>query len=360
MNIALLSNASSIHTIRWANGLVSRNIEVHLISIHPFTQDLDMRVNQHYLPIKAPWGYVTSVLPLKKLLRTIKPDLLNVHYATGYGLLARLSGYRPLLLSVWGSDVYGFPVTTPMHRWLLKGNLRFATAIASTSHAMACKTYETFLHPHIFITPFGIDDILFSPKPHAKEDDVLIVGTVKALKFVYGIDTLIEAFALAVAKLNGVVSVRLEITGCGPELVDLQSLAMELGVEDKVVFHGAVNHAQVPEILNRLDVYVALSRFESFGVAILEASACEKPVVVSDAEGPAEVTIEGVTGYIVPKNNPEAAAEKLVTLLKSSKIRTQLGKAGRQQVLSNYSWDKSLDIMIDAYTKTIEIGSVLE
>ena len=357
MKIALLSNASSIHTIRWANGLVARDIEVHLVSIHPFAQDLDQRVYQHYLPNNAPWGYVTAAMPLKKLLHAIKPDLLNAHYATGYGLLARLTGYRPLLLSVWGSDVFAFPDKSPIHRWLLKGNLRSATAVASTGHAMARRIAAIFSHPHIFITPFGVEDILFSPQPQAKSDDVLVVGSVKSLKSIYGIDTLIEAFALTVAKLSA-HNVRLEITGSGPELAALQKLAMKLGVEDKVVFRGAVKHAQVPQVLSALDVYVALSRSESFGVAILEASACERPVVVSDAEGPVEVTVEGVTGFIVPKDNPEAASEKLVTLLTSPELRARLGKAGRLHVLRNYSWEKSLHIMVDAYTKTIIIGSV--
>jgi len=280
--------------------------------------------------------------------------LLNVHYATGYGLLGRLSGYKPLCLSVWGTDVYDFPAKSPLHRWLLKGNLRFANTIASTSYSMARKTAETYSHPNIFITPFGIDEILFSPKPSERESDVLVLGTVKTLKFAYGIDTLIKAFAIAADKLNGIIRVTLEITGDGPELVDLQSLAVRLGVADNIIFHGAINHAQVPEMLNRLDVYVVLSRLESFGVAILEASACEKPVLVSDAEGPAEVVIDGVTGFIVPKNDPEIAAEKMVTLLKNSELRSRLGKAGRQHVMDHYTWDKALDIMIDTYKKTIE------
>ena len=70
-----------------------------------------------------------------------------------------------------------------------------------------------------------------------------------------------------------------------------------------------------------------------------------------------EVTIEGETGYIVPKDNPQAAAEKLVILLKDGALRRRMGKAGRQHVLDHYTCDKSVDNMLDAYVRTIQKGS---
>src|SRR5699024_6142017 len=98
-----------VHTMRWVNGLAARGIEVHLATVHEPTFEYDARVVVHRLFPRAPFGYVLSVASLRRLIRRVAPDLLNVHYATGYGLLARLSGFRPTLLSVWGSDVYCFP-----------------------------------------------------------------------------------------------------------------------------------------------------------------------------------------------------------------------------------------------------------
>jgi glycosyltransferase involved in cell wall biosynthesis len=107
-------------------------------------------------------------------------------------------------------------------------------------------------------------------------------------------------------------------------------------------------------VLNRLDIYCAFSRFESFGVAILEASACEKPVIVSDADGLAEVTLDGQTGLVVPKEDIDASANAMVKLIQDVQLRQQMGKAGRQHVLENYTWDKSLDLMLDAYKETMD------
>lgn len=355
MKVVLLSSANSIHTQRWANALVSRGVEVYLLSIHRALDGFDDRVNVHLLPITAPWGYISSSVALKKILARIQPDIVNVHYASGYGFLARLVGFKPTLLSVWGSDVYDFPEKSFFHRWLLKGNLKSATAIASTSHCMAKKTAETFQHKQVFITPFGIDEAIFFPKTLEHDNSTIVIGTVKTLKHVYGIDTLIKAFALVVQQYLGSHNLVLEITGGGPDMVALKNLAKSLGISEIVMFRGTVPHHQVVEHLNRLDIYVALSRYESFGVAILEASACEKPVVVSDADGPAEVTLDGQTGFVVPKENPQKATEAILKLVYDKKLRREMGKHGRMHALENYTWEKSLATMVDVYKKVINL-----
>lgn len=336
---------------------MSRGIKVFLISAHDAEYELDKRVHLHILNNKAPLGYIYNFIEVKALLKKIQPDLMNAHYATGYGLLARLSGFQPMLLSVWGSDVYDFPKKSIFHRWFLKGNLKSATGIGSTSHCMAKKTMETYRHRHVFITPFGIDEENFYLKETAREKTKIVIGTIKTLSLGYGVDILIHAFALLVNSYVNSHQLVLEITGGGPEMDKLRTLAKRLDIDRQVVFHGKVGHERVPELLNRLDIYVALSRYdsESFGVAILEASACEKPVVVSDADGPAEVTIDGETGFVVPHENAKAAADAILVLIKDEALRLKMGLAGRSHVLEYYTWDKSLDKMIEAYKNIINM-----
>jgi glycosyltransferase involved in cell wall biosynthesis len=274
-------------------------------------------------------------------------------------MLARLAGCQPNLLSVWGSDVYDFPVKSLLHRWLLKRNLEASTAIASTSRCMARETAKTYTHEHVFITPFGVDETIFKPAPKSVQlENKLVIGTVKTLKAKYGIDTLIEAFAIAWQKAGKPENLVLEITGDGPDRAQLEALTLQYGISDRVIFHGAVSHEDVPKMLNRLDIYVALSRLdsESFGVAILEASACELPVIVSDADGPAEVVVGGVTGDIVPKESPEEAALAMCRLITDPDKRLKMGIAGRDHVLKHYTWKHSVSLMLDAYNQTTAIG----
>lgn len=353
MKVALLAGANAIHTIRWANGLVHVGIDVHLISAHHLGHELDSRVVLHSLPYGAGFGYFTNTIALKQLLDEIGPDILNAHYASGYGTLARLAGFSPYLLSVWGSDVYDFPEKSPIHHWLIAGNLRAADAVASTSECMLRRTRRVAGDVPAYVTPFGVDESLFCPGEKQFRGNEFVIGTVKTLAPKYGVDTLIDAFAIVWRTLGKPANLYLEVTGDGPQCRALELKVTELGVADQVRFFGRVTHDSVPDMLRRLDVYVALSREESFGVAILEASACGLPVVVSDADGPAEVVLDGETGVIVPRDRPDLAAKALMQLFNDSGLRERMGQAGRQHVLVNYTWHDSVRRMVDAYKDLI-------
>jgi glycosyltransferase involved in cell wall biosynthesis len=96
---------------------------------------------------------------------------------------------------------------------------------------------------------------------------------------------------------------------------------------------------------------VALSREESFGVALVEAMACGKPAVVSNASGFQEVAVSGITALVVPKNEPGKAADAILHLLNNLELRKQMGDAARQRVLENYDWEKNLDTVESLYDK---------
>lgn len=359
--VLLVGAAHSIHTARWANGLVSRGIDVHLATIHPLgVQEFDERVTIHKLPAAKGAGYVLAAPALRRLIERLRPDIINTHYATGYGTLttaALPADQTPYTLSVWGADVYDVPTKSPAHERVVRANLARATTICSTSKAMAEQTRKWVSGKKIFLTPFGINMPDFPLKDLSvvpPDDEVVRIGTVKTLHPKYGVDTLIEAFALVhIAAKN----THLDIYGAGPQSEELEQLAYRLGISDNVTFHGSIPHSDVPAAMRALDVYVALSRLdsESFGVAILEASASGVPVVVSDASGPAEVTENDVTGFIVPRENPQAAADAIVKLAMDPNLRRRMGAAGRQHVEDNYTWEHSLDTMIDVYRQTIAL-----
>tara|TARA_Y100000758_G_scaffold276990_2_gene222129 strand:- start:237 stop:1337 length:1101 start_codon:yes stop_codon:yes gene_type:complete len=361
VRIALLSGASSIHTIRWANGLSEAGQEVHVISQHPCIEPFASGVKVHLFPFRGVAGYFTMVPAVRRLLRQIQPDIVNAHYASGYGTTARLVAVRPTLLSVWGSDVYDFPYKSFLHKWLVQKNIMAADAVASTSHSMSEQT--RCLAPQvgdIAITPFGVEMNAYSRvEPVLPFNDQLIIGTVKTMADIYGIDILIEAFSLLLKNLENdapelAKKTRLRLVGGGPQTEQLQQLAENLGVGPKVDFVGRVSHANVPSELAKLDIYVALSRIESFGVAIIEAGAARRPVVVSDVGGLPEVVINGTTGLVVPRDNPQAAANAIEKLVLNPQLRRQMGEAGRQHVQEKYSWGACIGTMLNVFENTVQ------
>ncbi len=133
----------------------------------------------------------------------------------------------------------------------------------------------------------------------------------------------------------------------------LKDLSVKKGLSDKVKFTGRVKAEEVPVYQNMLDVYVTLSDSESFGVAAIEASACAKPVVVSNASGFTEVIEDNVTGIIVPKGDTNAAANAIEKIILDKALATSLGTEGRKRVERLYNWEANLKDTVNLYNTII-------
>ncbi len=360
MKIALLALRNSIHTARWANSLAGRGHEVHLISMQPQKADIFIRpeVVQHDLSVPAPIGYFVNAWQVRRLLSRLQPNLLHAHFASGYGTLGRLSGFRPLIISAWGSDVFKFPYESALNRRILVDNLSAAARITSSSQVMADEVVKLDgrLKDRLTVIPFGIDIDRFCPQPEKRDPRYFTIGTVKTLSRIYGIDILIRAFSELCSRMEkrqgwqGKVPRLVIIGGTPPKAEDdqtaeLRQLCARLGVQDKVTFTGYVDHREVPEWLNTFDIFATLSRSDSFGVAVLEASACGLPVVVSNIGGLPEVVKEAHTGFVVPCEDVEGSVAALEKLAIDATLREQMGQAGRKHVIQSYNWEDCVTAM---------------
>ena len=151
MKILILSNADSVHTKRWVKSLIDKNIDVVLYSIIPGTDDFYEKNNvKHYFfdlftyrkkgilsVFKKYHRHFKAVSDLKRVINKEKPDILNAHYATSFGLVAALSNFHPFVISVWGSDVYQFPNQSFMNRKMFQFIMKKADKICSTSSIMS-------------------------------------------------------------------------------------------------------------------------------------------------------------------------------------------------------------------------------
>lgn len=350
MKIMFIGAATSNHTKRWVNSLVEKNHEVLLISRADQIDDkkeISKKVKIKYLKFGGGLGYYLNVVELKKIIRDFKPDVVNAHYATGYGTLARLAKARPLLISCWGSDIYKYPKKNKFNKYLLKKNLMYADGVASTSIAMA-KEAEKFLNlkeNSIFITPFGVDTNIFFP--NRDEHERLRIGIVKYLEPIYDIELLIKAFSIVYSSRKE--KPILEIIGDGSLKSELIKLTEDLKIKDAVIFRGIIPNKEVPKYINSMDIFVNCSLQESFGVALVEAMSCEVPVVATDTEGFSEIVNNGVDGIILKDRKPETMAEALNLLLDNETLRKQMGKNGRKKVLELYNWDKNVETMENLY-----------
>ena len=373
MRVLLLSAPGSSHTQKWAKSLAEQGIEICIFGLSACDQSIYQNypgiqvrtLNFNNSIIRANIGsfsklrYLSALSDLKKTITQFKPDILHAHFATSYGLLGSLGNFHPFVLYVWGSDIYEFPRKSSLHRSLIKFNLKQADKILSTSRAMAVEIWK-YTSKNVDVTPFGVNLEIFRPRQVESlfDKDDIVVGTVKALEKIYGIEYLIMAFKV-LRENQPNLPLKLLLVGSGSQGGYLKRLVSNLNLERVTVFTGRVEHDQVPIYHNMLTIFVALSESESFGVAVIEASASEKPVVVSDVGGLPEVVEHGVTGFIVPARNPERAAEALEKLILNEALRQRMGQAGRDRVKRLYDWSVNVEQMLNIYTNTISQTSVI-
>jgi L-malate glycosyltransferase len=360
--LLILAPADNPHTIRWVNYLSKLGYEIILFTLGSFSKSnyiennvviysLEQQINKQGSFISKV-KYIKALPMLKGLVTKYNPDIVHAHYATSYGVLGALLKFKPFILSVWGSDVYLFPKKSIIHKLLLKYSLSKANLILSTSYDMKRETLK-YTKKNIKVIPFGIDLTIFKNKKSKGilSDSIrgsLVIGTVKSLEKVYGIEYLIKGFNI-VLKQNK--SLKLVIVGRGDEELHLKTLVKELNIEDNVIFTGYIDPVDVYKYHNIMDIEVFMSESESFGVSVIEASACENPVIVSNVGGLPEVVKENLTGYIVESKNYIQLSEQMQRLIDDTELRENMGKNGRKMVEKDYNLMDNISEMSNIYKK---------
>ena len=360
LKILLLSDSSSEHTEKWALGLAQRGLQIGLFSFNKASYKWFSNIQNINLlhetnetvnaeKTKTKFKYIKYVNELKKAILEFKPDILHAHYATSYGLIGALTGFHPYIVSVWGEDVYKFPNASVLHKILLKYNLKKADEILSTSDIMRNETRK-YTHKDIMITPFGVDTKVFCKKTVSKNKDTIYIGTIKAIEDKYGIKYIIEA-AKILRERNPNQKYKFLLIGPGTKIEYYKKLIKTQKLEDVIDIPGRIPFAEVSAYHNLLDIFlnVSVDDSESFGVAVVEAMACETPVIVSNVGGLTEVVEHGEFGTIIKKESALEIANAIDKIISEKENTKKIVIKAREHVLKKYDFNVCLDKMIHIY-----------
>ena len=160
-----------------------------------------------------------------------------------------------------------------------------------------------------------------------------------------GIDTVLRALPRIAADVPDVVYA---VVGTGPDRRRLERIANDEAVTGRVRFLGHVDDADLCACLSAPDVFVMPARsdppdVEGFGIVFLEAGACGRPVVGAAAGGVPDAIVPGVTGELVPPDDPAALAAVLVYLLRDPEYADRLGEGGRRRATTELTWDHAAE-----------------
>jgi glycosyltransferase involved in cell wall biosynthesis len=258
--------------------------------------------------------------------------VLHAIWADETGVTAEIAGRLigvPAVVSVAGGELSTLPgyglQGGRLSRWLVRWALIHADCVTVPCNYVARLIEQQRLEARrCEVVPLGVDTTLFKPSDRPRIDNRLLA--VGSLSHVKGHDRLIQALAQ-------LPDLSLDIVGDGPLRSELEQLAQSLGIANRVTFHGAVEHDQLPQFYQRAALHVLSSRHEAFGMVVIEAAACGLPTV-----GFALGVVPDFAGAVaVKRDDVEALAVTIRDVMSDPARRDALAIAARSEVEARYS-----------------------
>ena len=348
--------------------LAKRGHNVHFISssLPSRLTELSDRIHFHevammYYPLfeHQPYGLALAT-KLATVARAEDLDLLHVHYAIPHSISAILAResikserYLPVITTLHGTDIT-LVGADRSYLPITKYGLQASDGVTAVSKFLKKATIETFDYDEIevipnFICPTHYQNDLESPwqKKFSPNNEAILVHVSNFRPVKRPLDC-IEI--LAKIREKGVPA-KLLMVGDGPELSACEYKADQFGIKDHVSFLG--KRANISDYLAIADLFLLPSASESFGLAALEAQACEVPVIGALVGGVPEVISDNETGFLSDVGDTEKMSKDVVKLINDEEMRIAFGKRARELAVSRYSTTEIIPKYINFYEKVL-------
>lgn len=285
---------------------------------------------------------ISASLWTSSLIRRFKPDATLAFFGVPSGavsLFIKLILKIPYIVSLRGGDVPGFrPYDFGRYHKLiaplLRAIWRHASAIVANSNGLRDLALTFDARFAIPVIPNGVDLDLYK----TDERDWAVPRILSVGRMVHQ-----KGFDIAMRALAGLQELEWEwhLAGDGPQLDALKSLAKELGIAERVTFHGWQSRAQLIGQYQRSNLFLFPSRHEGMPNAVLEAMASGLPVIASRIAGNEELVLNDKTGLLVETEKVDELRHALHKLLGNASLRQEMGRAARLRVEEHYSWENT-------------------
>ena len=313
-----------------------------------------------FFNLLVPFFLLGEFWALVKLTKKIKPDIIHAHWILPQGFIAALAKKItgvPFVVTTHGGDIYGLQgrFATTLKRYALHKAAHVTVVSKDIQQTIKKKFGENILTE---VISMGVDSQLFNPD---KKDDqlrrkygitgpfLLFVGRLTEKK---GVRYLIEAM---VSVLKNFPETKLMLIGTGELHQELSRLVVSLGLQENVIFTGAIPNNELPKYFATADIFIGPSiqaeggDTEGFGLTFVEAGMSGCFVVASDVGGISDIIEDGKTGFLVREKDPDAIADTLCNILKQIDTLSYIKTAARQKMIAQFDWQ----VITDRYKKVL-------
>ena len=348
-----------------AEAQAARGHDVSVLVAHPEQRTVVETVNGVRLIEAARWGTVASTPISPALFRwtaRLDTDITHLHFPHPPGEVAQLLfGRARRTVITYHSDIVRQRALRVVYRPLLWRVLKHADRLIATSPSYVdTSPYLSRFRKKCVVVPLGANLDRFDQvdpariealrqrflPPSPGQPTLVFVGR---LRYYKGLDDLIRA-------MPQIPKARLLVVGNGPMRSEWEQLTHDTAVDDRVIFAGEVNDADLPACYKLGDAFVlpANARAEAFGTVIVEAMAAGLPVVCTEVgTGTSWVNQHGVTGFVVPSRDPEALAQAANQLLSDPARRLAMAQAAHQRAHTEFSQAAMIERIEQVYDQVL-------
>lgn len=364
MRIYLLADTAAHHTRRWATWFAHRGHEVHTVSFNPNgLPGYEPAVVHSLWNSRAGTPLVNRALKipfilarLRSLFRLYPPDIVHAHSAGGYAWATMLSGFRPYIVTPWGTDVLVDIKESRANYWLTRQALNRAALVTTDGFHFVDALHDLGVSDdHIRVQTFGTDVNFFSPGEAQGEHQTLNIGdgpviiSTRTLNPVHDVETFIRAIPTI---HEAFPSSSFIVVGDGKDRASLESLTEQLGVKELTIFTGMIEEDRMQSLLRIADVYVSTSLMDAgLAASTAEAMSTALPVVQTNNSDNAYWTPEGEGGLLFKNRDAEALAGAVCRLLENEPLRLKMGEHNRKIIIDQNNADIEMSRMERQYRR---------
>lgn len=341
-------------------GMVRLSNNVEVITTNPLESGVKRKeiinkvIVNRILPnsLANPFNLLLAVKSVRKIIKKCNFDIIIAFDCATTGLIGALSKQnRKFIVYSHGGEALRMKRTNKS--WIIKFVLKRANKIITNSLSSK-KILESIIgsdKKKIEIVYPGVDTnkLYYDEKGRnelkkkynlQKKKVILTLGRLDDRK---GVDDVIKCLPRLIGKLPNIVYL---IAGKGPMEKELRKLVHEKNLKDYVIFTGYVPDEQLAAYYSLCDLFVMPSKetkegnIEGFGMVLIEANACKRPVIGTDSGGISEAIIDDKTGLIIPAENQDELYNALIKILTDTKLAKKYGEEGKKRVEEEFSWNK--------------------
>jgi len=356
------TGGSGIVATELAIALAERGHDLHVLSTEPPFRFPDNRVNLRFHEVATPayplfrepqyaLSLATAIVQVSRIHHL---DVVHAHYAVPHAAAAYLARQimeshptdrvPSVMTTLHGTDIT-LVGSDPSYTETVAFCIDQSDGVTAVSESLRRDTCELLgITRDILVIPNFLDAARFRRRPVPRRPEGRPrIAHISNFRPVKRIGAVVDVFT----RVRAATPATLVLVGDGPELEPARRTLEDRGLLDDVEFAG--ERLDIVDVLSQTDAFLLPSATESFGLAALEAMACEVPVVASRVGGLPEVVDEGVNGFLHAPADVEGMASSLVRIVTDEALRDRLGAEGRRAAIERFSASRIVPMYEAAY-----------